>query len=194
MHICRQLFIQIYTFIHMHICHIRIHMYVIDTYAYICTHIQYTEQTIDYQKPKMCISNYLFFSDGSPRLLLENTCVVTGPVPFSLPHPVHRLLLLLSCPSWTFPVFLTGHCAWCQWRSHSTLGRIPCQVLISNTEGKDGGVLEQTGSACWQEEQADGAGRGKKRGKSLQDPGLGNEGTVFKEREASAWSCGAPKD
>lgn len=72
----------------MHTCHICIHMFVIDTYAYICTHIQYTEQTIDYQKPEMCISNYLFFSDGSPRLLLENTCEVMGPVSFSLPHPL----------------------------------------------------------------------------------------------------------
>lgn len=86
-HICTQLFIRIYTFIHTYTCHIHIHMYVINTYAYICTHIQYTEQTIDYQKPKMCISNYLFFSDGSPRLLLENTCEVTALSPLVCPAP-----------------------------------------------------------------------------------------------------------
>ena len=37
-------------------------MHIMDTYAHICTHIQYTEQTIDYQKPKMCTSNYFFLT------------------------------------------------------------------------------------------------------------------------------------
>lgn len=47
--------------------------------------------------------------------------------------------------------------------------------------------------------QAGGAGRWgpdrrNNRGKAVQDPGLGDDGTVFKEREASTWSSGAPKD
>lgn len=39
-----------------------------------------------------------------------------------------------------------------------------------------------------------GAARTNSRAKSVQDPGLRDEGTVFKEREASTWSSGAPKD
>lgn len=38
-----------------------------------------------------------------------------------------------------------------------------------------------------------GADRRNRRGKSVHDPGLGDEGTVFKEREASTWSSGAPQ-
>ena len=50
----------------MHTCHIRIHMCIVDIYAHICTHIQYTAQTIDYQKPKMCTSNYFFLTTDPP--------------------------------------------------------------------------------------------------------------------------------
>ena len=70
----------------MHACHIHIHMCIMDTYAHICTHIQYTEQTIDYQKPKMCTSNYFFFDDR-PRILLQDICEVTGPLVCTAPCP-----------------------------------------------------------------------------------------------------------
>ena len=60
---------------------------------------------------------------------------------------------------------------------------------MSRTVG-EGGVLQKGAvqSGRW------GAVRGNSRGKAAQDPGLEDEGTVFKEREARTWSSGAPKD
>lgn len=61
--------------------------------------------------------------------------------------------------------------------------------------GKERRTPAERGSAARQEEQAvrGWADRKKSGDKSVQDPGPGDEGTVFKEREASTWSPGAPK-
>lgn len=116
----------LYTYAHTCLC---AHIIYIDNmyHIHICTyiHIRYTEQTRDHQKPKMCTSNY-FFSEGRPRLLLEAICGATDLVSCTRPLPC-RLSIGSAVPvisSWAFPVFLTGHCACCQWRSYSTLGKI----------------------------------------------------------------------
>lgn len=74
-----------HTFIHiqyMYMYVIHIYAYVSYAHMYICTYIQYTEQTRDYPKPKMCTST-LFFSEGRLGFLLEDVNGSADPVSFS---------------------------------------------------------------------------------------------------------------